>query len=77
MSDYNVYCIDNAGHIFWRHDYFAPDDAAALNSGRELCGPHDVEVWQGARFVARVAGGGTIGDALQHAPAQTSAGGPF
>jgi hypothetical protein len=54
-----LYCIGLDGHIEKRHDYFAPDDLAALDRAREICGPHEIEVWEGARFVARVAGDGT------------------
>jgi hypothetical protein len=54
MSDYKLYCIGLDGHIEKRHDYFAPDDSAALDRAREICGPHEIEVWEGARFVTRV-----------------------
>ena len=59
MPDFRVYFIGLDGHIEKRHDYFAPDDLAALDRAREICGPHEVEVWEGARIVARVAGDGT------------------
>jgi hypothetical protein len=54
LSDYKFYCIDDAGHIFKRHDYHAPDDFGALEQAQQLCGPHEIEVWEGARFVTRV-----------------------
>ncbi len=59
MSDYKLYCIGFDGHIEKRHDYHAPDDLTALDRAREICGPHEVEVWEGARMIARVAADGT------------------
>jgi hypothetical protein len=59
VGDYKLYCIGLDGHIEKRHDYFAPDDLAALDRAREICGPHEVEVWEGARFVTRVKADGS------------------
>jgi hypothetical protein len=60
--DYKLYCIGEDGHIDKRHDYFAPDDLAALERAREICGPHEVEVWEGSRFVTRVKADGTASE---------------
>jgi hypothetical protein len=54
-GEYKLYCIGSDGHINKRHDYFGPDDLAALDRARKICGPHEVEVWEGARFITRVA----------------------
>jgi len=58
-GDYKLYCIGPDGHIEKRHDYKTSDDLAALERAKEICGPHEVEVWEGARFVARVKADGT------------------
>jgi hypothetical protein len=58
-GDYKLYCIGRDGHIERRHDYHAREDVDALDRAREICGPHEVEVWEGARFIARIAGDGT------------------
>jgi hypothetical protein len=57
--DYKLYSIGPDGHIEKRHDCWAEEDFGALEQAREICGPHEVEIWEGARFVARVAGDGT------------------
>jgi hypothetical protein len=53
--DYKIYSIGLDGHIEKRHDCWAQEDFHALSQARRISGPGDVEVWQGARFVARVA----------------------
>ena len=58
-GDYKLYSIGHDGHIEKRHDYHAPDDLAALDEARRICGPYEIEVWEGARFIARVAIDGT------------------
>ena len=67
-GDYKLYCIGDDGHIKKRHDYAAPDDLAALNQARKICGPHEVEVWERARFVARVKADGTTSDVQSKGP---------
>lgn len=68
MGDYKLYCIGLDGHIEKRHDYFAPDDLAALDRAREICGPHEVEVWEGGRFVTRVKADGTVSSTQSKGP---------
>jgi hypothetical protein len=68
MSDYKLYCIGLDGHIEKRHDYFAPDDLDALDRAKQICGPHEVEVWEGARFIARVKADGTASHVLSTGP---------
>jgi hypothetical protein len=67
-GEYKLYCIGDDGHINKRHDYCAPDDLAALEQAHKLCGPHEVEVWERARFVARVKADGTASDAPTKGP---------
>lgn len=59
VPEYKLYSIGHDGHIEKRHDCNAPDDLAALDKARALCGPHEIEVWNGARFVARLAADGS------------------
>jgi hypothetical protein len=71
MADYKLYCIATDGHIAMRHDYDACDDLTSLERARELCGEYEIEIWQGVRFVARVAKDGTAsaaGPAAQTVP---------
>jgi hypothetical protein len=63
MRDYKLYCIGLDGHIDKRHDYKGPDDVAALVQARRICGQHEMEVWDGARFIARVMADGTVSNA--------------
>ena len=59
MPDYKLYCIGHDGHIDKRHDIKAAGDLDALDQARKICGPHEVEVWEQARFVARITADGT------------------
>jgi len=59
MPGYYIYCIGSDNRIVSRHDCEAPSDLAALAHAKEICGPHEVEVWQQSRLVARLAKDGT------------------
>jgi hypothetical protein len=59
-GEYKIYCIGGDDHIEKRHDIKVADDAAAIKRAREVCGPHEVEVWDHARFVTRIKADGTI-----------------
>lgn len=59
MGDYKLYCIGEDGHISNRHDYNGADDLDALDQARKIRWPHEVEVWERARFVARIKADGT------------------
>jgi hypothetical protein len=56
---YRIYCIGNDNKIISGHDFDVKDDIAAFDKAKELCGESEVEVWQGTRFVARLARDGT------------------
>jgi len=66
--DYKLYSIGLDGHIEKRHDYWAPNDVDALDRAREICGPHEVEIWVGARFVARVTADGKTSAVVSTGP---------
>jgi hypothetical protein len=59
MPEYHIYCIDNKNSIRSRHDFRVPDDLAALEKAKGLCGDYEVEAWDGTRLVARLAKDGT------------------
>lgn len=71
MTDYKLYYIGSDGHITYRDDYAALDDRGALGRAQQISGPMDmeIEVWQGARFIARVAIDGSASTAPQSATA--------
>ncbi|MEI9932310.1 MAG: hypothetical protein WDM89_17660 [Rhizomicrobium sp.] len=54
MNQYKFYFLDDQGHIFRAQDHLLRDDLDALAAAKKLCNDHIVEVWQGAREVARV-----------------------
>lgn len=57
MRDYRAYILGIEDHRFIRVDEFLSnhrDDVAALNAAKQLTDKHDVEVWDGGRFVARL-----------------------
>ena len=55
--DYRAYIIDIDGHRFLKAARFLsdhPDDATAIAAAKTLVKGHDVELWDGSRFVARL-----------------------
>jgi hypothetical protein len=52
--DYRLYCLNDAMHVVSRQEIAAADDLAALKEAKKYCQEHAVELWQGARYVARV-----------------------
>lgn len=63
MNQYKFYFLDENGHIFSAQDHLLRDDLDALAAAQKLNGDHVIEVWQGARQVARV----KVGDAALNA----------
>jgi hypothetical protein len=58
MSDYRVYIIGIDGHRFIKADQFMsnhPDDATAMKAAEQLVDGYDVELWDCARLVGRIA----------------------
>jgi hypothetical protein len=58
MFQYRLYHLGEDDRIYSppNHTGFA-DDEAAIAAARQLTSPHGIEVWTGARFVARVENG--------------------
>lgn len=60
MALYRFYLLNGDGHLHRRRDMDCPTDGAAKESGRAYLLSFDryfegVEVWQGGRFVAKLA----------------------
>ena len=49
VSDYKVYCLDDAGRIAMWVNLKCANDAEAIKRAREYCGEYRVELWQGDR----------------------------
>ena len=54
MSHYRLYCLDGAGTITHADWIQADGDDQAVESAREMHKPVPCELWQRARFVARI-----------------------
>jgi hypothetical protein len=53
MPDYRVYMIGEDGHFFKAINLICADDAAAIESAKQLMDGYDLELWQLDRKVAR------------------------
>jgi hypothetical protein len=53
MQEYRAYMIAPDGHIVRRTEPICADDEAAQSEALRLMDGHDVELWQGARKLAR------------------------
>jgi hypothetical protein len=52
--EYRLYCLDPTGRVLSARDVVAHDDLSALQEAEDSCEKYAVEIWQGARRVARV-----------------------
>ena len=59
MVEYRLYSFDLTYHIVSAKAVLALDELAALQVAEQSCEDHAIEVWQGARRVARVKPGNT------------------
>ena len=53
MPEYRAYIIGNDDRIYSRFDLLCENEAEAMARAKRLVDGHDVELWQGARKVAR------------------------
>jgi hypothetical protein len=53
MPDYRVYIIGHDGHFMKSEQLDCADDAAAIESAKQLIDGHDIELWQRDRRIAR------------------------
>jgi len=54
MTYYRAYIIGQDGHFKGAIDLDCADDAAAVESAKQLVNGHDVELWQRDRRVAKL-----------------------
>ena len=66
MNQYKICSLDPVGRIEFAHDIHCRDDLDALAEGERICTKNDVEIWQGARLVARVKQGNAPLSATDH-----------
>jgi hypothetical protein len=56
MKEYRVYRLNSEGHIFAPpHAFTAASDDHAIATAKQLVEGHDIELWQQARLVVRLA----------------------
>jgi hypothetical protein len=56
MSSYRIYEVDKNGHVVRPPQVIiCADDQQAIREAKPIAGIHDVELWNGARIVARIA----------------------
>jgi hypothetical protein len=53
-AEYRVYAIGPDGHIFEAKALVCSDDTEAIEQARHAFEDRTIEVWSGARFVARL-----------------------
>ncbi|HEY4264770.1 MAG TPA: hypothetical protein VGM72_05590 [Micropepsaceae bacterium] len=54
MTDYRIYTLDSAEHIVRGVELQLSDDEEAVAAARQLVAGSPLEVWSGARRVARI-----------------------
>jgi hypothetical protein len=53
-GEYRAYVVGPDGHFLRSHTFVAVTDNAAFEHARNLVDGHDVALWSGARFVAKL-----------------------
>jgi hypothetical protein len=56
MPEYRAYTIGPDGHIISSEPMICADDEEAIERARRLVEGHGIELWSGARLVARLPG---------------------
>ena len=54
MAEYRAYTIGIDGHIVGFEALVCADDVEAINGAKRLVDGHDIELWNGARFIIRL-----------------------
>jgi hypothetical protein len=52
--EYRAYVVELDGQFLWSEVFVASDDDAAFEHARQIVDGDDVELWTGARFIARL-----------------------
>jgi hypothetical protein len=55
--EYRAYVIGSDGHFISGNEFVAADDEAASGWARQFANGHNIELWSGGRFVARLKAG--------------------
>lgn len=66
MRTYRIHSLDIAGRITFARDIACRDDLDALAEGERYCADNALEIWDGARLVARVKRGNAPLDTQDH-----------
>jgi hypothetical protein len=53
-AGYRAYIVGSDGHFTGSKEFVAATDEAALEHARQLVDGHDLELWNGGRFVAKL-----------------------
>ena len=53
-AEYRVYVVGTDGHFPRSDEFVAANDDGAFEHARQSVDGHDVELWSGARFVAKL-----------------------
>jgi hypothetical protein len=51
---YQFRIVKLGGELVARHEYESSNDVTAATKARALCDDHNVEVWEGSRWVATI-----------------------
>jgi hypothetical protein len=54
MTDYKIYTLDSSEHVMHGVDLRRSSDDEAITTARHLVADRSLEVWSGARRVARI-----------------------
>jgi hypothetical protein len=54
VAEYRAYVVGDDGHFLRFEALICADDAEAIAKAKRLVDDHDVELWSGERFVARL-----------------------
>jgi hypothetical protein len=54
MPEYRAYFVGGDGHFFNFEEMVCDDDAKAIERTERLVDGHDIELWSGARFIAKL-----------------------
>jgi hypothetical protein len=54
MAEYRAYAVGDDGHFIGFEPVICDDDNQAIDKAKRLVNGHDMELWNGDRFVARL-----------------------
>jgi hypothetical protein len=55
VTEYRAYFVGGDGHFVRFEGLSCSDDAEAIEQARRLIGSEDIELWNGDRFIVRLA----------------------